>query len=546
MYADLLLTGDKILTLDAAQPVVEAIAIRGKHIVAIGTQEDLAALIGTPTNVISTHGLTVVPGLTDSHLHLLSWGLTLAQVDLRSAHSLEEIRQQISAFLAANPVEPGQWILGRGWDQNQLLEKRFPTKADLDKIAPNNPIFVTRVCGHVATLNQVALDILGLDSTSPDPAGGQLGRDATGELTGVLLEEGAINLVRRALPMPTVDDLAQALKTAAQGAVSAGLTEVHSDDLGYSNGFSRAIQAYKKLEDQQELPLRIRLELLVNSYQELKKLLSEIDSCSPCLSPSGKVNLGPIKILADGSLGARTAALEQPYSDAPGERGLMNLEAEELTQMVTLAHNAGFSVAIHVIGDRAARLALEAIETAQTLHPRPEARHRLVHCQIMNEVLWAKMQQLGVAGDIQPRFVASDWPIVTNRIGKKRARTSYAWKSMLARGIHLAGGSDCPVEPLDPLLGMHAALTRTNLAGQPAGGWQPEEKLDPGEALALFTQGPAYVADVENERGRLVPGYLADLTAFAGDYLTAPIETTLANDVRLTIADGQIVYRRDI
>ena len=211
--------------------------------------------------------------------------------------------------------------------------------------------------------------------------------------------------------------------------------------------------------------------------------------------------------------------------------------------MVRQAHDTGFQVAVHVIGDRAARLALAAIEEAQMLRPRPEARHRLVHCQIMAPALWEQMRSLGVAGDVQPRFVASDWPMVAARVGAARARTSYAWRTMLARGLHLAGGSDCPVEPLDPLLGLHAAVTRTNPAGQPAGGWQPREKLDPLAALGLFTTGAAYVAYREQECGRIAPGYTADLTAFAGDYRAAPAETALANDVRFTVIAGRVVHQ---
>jgi hypothetical protein len=285
------------------------------------------------------------------------------------------------------------------------------------------------------------------------------------------------------------------------------------------------------------------MELLVGSLAELESLLAEVAAWQ---SPSELIGLGPVKIVSDGSLGARTAALEEAYSDAPGDRGLMNFDESELKAMVALAHRAGFQVAVHVIGDRAARLALEAIEAAQAKHPRPDVRHRLVHCQIMNPSLWEKMRELGVAGDVQPRFVASDWPMVENRVGRERARTSYAWKSMLERGIHLAGGSDCPVEPLDPLLGLHAAVTRTDLSGNPEGGWLPEEKLSPLAALSLFTQGAAYVAHAESERGCIAPGYLADLTAFAGDYTTAPEEVTRANDVRLTISAGRVVHRKGL
>lgn len=530
-----------MLTLVPEHPAAEAVAVQGDRIVAVGSASEVKDYIGPRTEVLDMGGLTVVPGLADTHLHLLAYGFALNQVDLLGVRSIAELRQRVADFVAERRIQPGRWVVGRGWDQNLLAEGRLPCKEDLDGIAPDNPMLLSRICGHAALLNRAGLAAAGFTAATPDPEGGQLQRDAAGELTGIIFELGAISLVQRAIPAAGPADIEAALALATARAAAAGLTEAHSDDLGYSGGFAQAVAAYSSLARQGKLPLRIRLELLVGSLAELEEVLAAARAWQ---SPSELITLGPLKIVSDGSLGARTAALEEPYGDAPGEQGLMNFAPEELNRMVALAHEAGFQMAIHVIGDRAARLALEAIAAAQAAHPRPDARHRLVHCQIMSEALWAKMRELGVAGDVQPRFVASDWPMVASRVGEERARTSYAWKSMLARGLHLAGGSDCPVEPLDPLLGLHAALTRTNPAGEPVGGWQPEEKLDPWAALGLFTQGAAYVAHAEGERGRLAPGYLADLTAFAGDYLAAPEETALANDVRLTISAGRVVHRR--
>lgn len=539
MAADLVLTGGRVLTL-AEQPQAEAVAVTAGRITAVGSAAAVKEHIGAHTTVIDTTGLTVVPGLTDTHLHLLAYGLALQQVDLNGVRSLAELRQRVAAFIDAHHIPPGQWVRGRGWDQNVLAEKRLPTKEDLAGAAPHNPVLLSRVCGHAAVLNEAALAAAGLNAASPDPEGGSLQRRADGALTGVVFELGAISRVQQAIPPAGEAELEAALALATQRAAAAGLTAVHSDDLGYSGGFSQTVAAYSHLADQGKLPLRVYLELLVGSAAELAEVLAA--ACT-WRSPSELIRVGPIKIVSDGSLGARTAALEEPYGDAPGERGRMNYSTEELKDMVRQAHDAGFQVAVHVIGDRAARLALAAIEEAQMLRPRPEARHRLVHCQIMSPRLWAQMRLLGVAGDVQPRFVASDWPMVADRVGAERARTSYAWRTMLAHGLHLAGGSDCPVEPLDPLLGLHAAVTRTNTAGEPAGGWQPQERLDPLAALGLFTTGAAYVAYREKECGCIAPGYVADLTAFAGDYLQSPAAAALANDVRLTVTAGRIVYQ---
>lgn len=543
MEADLVIRGARVLTLVPERPEAQAVAVKGDRIVGVGCEDEVRDYVGMRTEVIDAAGLTVVPGLTDTHLHLLAYGFALNQVDLLGVRSIAELRRRVADFVSSRQIPPGRWVLGRGWDQNLLAEKRLPRKEDLDGIAPENPMLLSRVCGHAAVLNRKGLEAAGLTAATPDPEGGQLQRDEHGELTGVIFELGAIGMVQRAVPPAGPSDLEDALALAAARAAQAGLTEVHSDDLGYSGNFARAAGAYAALAARGKLPLRVRMELLVGSLAELESLLAEVAAWQ---SPSELICLGPIKIVADGSLGARTAALEDAYSDAPGDRGLMNFDEGELKAMVALAHRAGFQVAVHVIGDRAARLALEAIGEAQAKYPRPDARHRLVHCQIMNPSLWEKMRELGVAGDVQPRFVASDWPMVENRVGRERARTSYAWKSMLERGIHLAGGSDCPVEPLDPLLGLHAAVARTDLSGNPVGGWLPEEKLSPLAALSLFTEGAAYVAHAEGERGRLAPGYLADLTAFAGDYLAAPEETILANDVRLTISAGRVVHRKGL
>jgi predicted amidohydrolase YtcJ len=541
MTADLVLCGGRVITLTASSPVVEAVAVSAGRIVAAGSSQEIKEYIGPQTEVINTQGMTVVPGLCDTHLHLLGLGFALHQVDLSGIRSLEELRQRLAAYIAANNIPPGRWIEGSGWDQNTLAEGRFPTKEDLDGVADENPVLLSRVCHHVALVNRRGLEALGLTPDTPDPEGGRFGRRENGELSGLLYEFGAIKMARGAIPAPSAAELEAALELAVKHASAAGLTEVHSDDLGYSGGFERAVGAYTALAAKGRLPLRVHLELLTRSLGELKQVIGEAQAWQ---SPSHLIQLGPIKILLDGSLGARTAALDAPYADAPGETGELNICAEELREMVHRAHSAGFQLAIHAIGDRAARLALDAIEEAQARAPRQDARHRLVHCQIMNPALWARMSALGVAGDVQPRFVASDWPMVPRRLGPERAQVSYAWRSMLVQGVRLSAGSDCPVEPLDPLLGLHAAITRTNLAGEPVGGWLPNEKLSPEQALSLFALGAAYVAHAEAERGSIAPGKLADLTVFVGDYLTAPIETTQANDVRLVVSAGRVVCSR--
>ncbi|MDI3522424.1 MAG: hypothetical protein PWP43_606, partial [Bacillota bacterium] len=335
MEADLVLRGGRVLTLVPEQPEVEAVAVRGNRVLAVGTESELKAYLGPQTEVIDAQGLTVVPGLTDTHLHLLHYGFALNQVDLGGVRSVGELRRRVADFVAQRKIKPGRWVLGRGWDQNLLAEGRLPRKEDLDGIAPENPMLLSRICGHAALLNRRGLEAAGLTAATPDPEGGRLQRGEGGELTGIVFELGAIGLVQRAIPAAGPADLEEALALATARAAQAGLTEAHSDDLGSAGGFARAAAAYTALAEGGRLPLRIRMELLVGSLGELKDVLAAAQDWQ---SPSELISLGPIKIVSDGSLGARTAALEEPYSDAPGERGLMNFAAEELREMVTLAH----------------------------------------------------------------------------------------------------------------------------------------------------------------------------------------------------------------
>lgn len=547
--ADLVLCGGRVITFDPARPTASAVAVAGGRIVAVGRGEDMQGLIGPATRVVDVSGMTVTPGLSDAHMHLLGLGLMLSQVDLSGARSISDMREMVRRFIEERGIAPGAWVVGRGWNQNLFAEGRFPTADDLEGAAPHNPVLLIRVCGHAAVLNERAIEVLGLSARSDDPPSGRLGRREDGSPSGLLFEHGAIDLALRAIPPAGPAELQRALELAAARAAAVGLTEVHSDDIGYAEGFGPVYSAYLRLVEEGRLPIRVTMQLLAKSLDEVRRLIEEtrdiVQRPAESSDPSralGQLSVGPIKILLDGSLGARTAALEEPYSDAPGETGMLNIEPDELFAMVELAHRAGRQVAIHAIGDRAARLALDAVEAAQARHPGAGPRHQLIHCQVMNPHLWARMADLQVIGNIQPRFVATDWPVVEARIGALRAAVSYAWKSMLSAGVRLVGSSDCPVEPPDPLLGVHAALSRTDLEGRPAGGWQASERLDARAALRLFAGGGARATFPKVERGVIAPGMAADLSVFAGDYLAQPEAVARENDVRMTVVGGKVRF----
>jgi predicted amidohydrolase YtcJ len=518
---------------------IEAVAIAGTKILAAGRASDIGGLADAATRYVDAAGCTVVPGLTDSHMHLLCLGTALEEADLRGVGSIREMTDRLRDFVASKRVPEGTWVVGRGWDQNRMADRRLPDREDLDAAFPGYPLLLVRLCAHVAVLNTKGLESLPLDELDPGSET-NFRRRSDGSLSGMVVESGLM-WVWRHLPDPSDDVLKRRFLAGAREASRAGLTEVHSDDVGSGEQLRRAVSALESLASSGEFPLRIRVKLHARCAKDVEEMLRGADALQ---WRSPLVRRGPVKILLDGSLGARTAALEAPYEDAPGERGILSIPEEELREMVARAHDAGSQVAIHVIGDRSARVAIDCIEAAMRRTPRPDPRHRLIHCQIMKSAMWERMAALGIVADIQPRFVASDWPMVTPRIGEARAADSYAWKRMAACGVRLAGGSDCPIESVSPLLGMRCAMTRTDENDVPRGGWHPEERLSSREALALYTTGGAWAGRSEREQGTLAAGMTADITVFGGNYDTHPSDACLANDVRFVVSAGRVVVDR--
>lgn len=529
----------QMLTLDPHLPRAEALAVQGERILAVGRQDEILAWAGPQTSTENLHGQLVIPGLQDSHLHLLSWGWTLDGVQLAGVRSIPEVIARGQAYLRENPGR--EWIVGRGFNEELFSSRRLPTKEDLDQISRTHPVLFTRVCGHICCVNSQALQLAGIGASTADPPGGRIDReDQTGEPTGVL-RENAIELVTRLLPSPTVEDLKRVIRRASAAAAALGLTTVQSNDLHGAADLQDRLQAYRELDQSGELPIRIILQATIPTLADLRAYLDLYHS----FRPSSKLQLGPLKLFADGSLGGRTAALSRPYADDPQTDGMLIYEQEELNELICTAAQHNLQVAVHAIGDRALDQVLNGFARARELYPAWSRRPRVIHAQITRADQLERMAKLGVTADIQPIFVPTDLHFAERRIGPELARCAYSWKTMHSLGIPTAGGSDCPVEPCNPFWGMHAALTRQDREGYPPGGWLPHERLSPTEALQLFTLGPAYAAHEEGLSGSLTPGKRADFVVLPRNPLEIEPEGLLTLASTATYVGGNRVHPKD-
>ena len=530
--------GGDVITLDPARPRATALLALGDRLLACGDDGEVRGLYDqlkglrgiVAADPIPLRGRAVIPGLIDSHLHMGLYGAFLQQVDLNGVGSIDELKAPIGDRAAQTPA--GKWIIGAGWQQDALAEKRMPTKHDLDAVTPANPAMFYRVCFHLVAVNTLALQAAGITADTPDPPGGTIDRDpATGEPTGILREK-AVDLVTRQIPELTPDELLENLRLAVRRASAAGLTSVHSND---DNG-AAAVRGYVALRDAGELTVRTYLDTTWTPHDESALALP------PGLGDEW-IRIGSVKIFSDGSLGGRTALLREPYSDDPATRGLALYTKDQLDSAVWKAHHAGRQVAIHAIGDGAVAMTLDAVEAALRRSPRADHRHRIIHAQVVAADLIPRLRDLGMVIDIQPKFVTGELQWAPDRLGPERVPYSYCWRTLLESGVRCAGSSDCPVEPIEPLLGIYAAVTRSGMDGEPRDGWLPTERLDPLTALKLFTLDAAYGAFGENEKGSLEPGKLADFVVLDRALDKVPPHEIKDLQVETTVAGGKIVYQ---
>lgn len=541
---NLILINGKVYTMDPSKSAAEAVAVDDGRFTKVGSNEEVLKLKTDDTTVVDLKGKLLLPGFNDSHMHLLNFGISLRMVALNDCKSIEDIIEKVRAFINSKDIKKGTWIQGRGWNHDYFTtDKRFPTRYDLDRISDEYPIALSRACGHICSVNSKALEMMGVTKDTSQVEGGRFDIDENGEPLGIFREK-ALSLVYDAIPEPGLDEIKSMLKEAAAYANSKGLTSVQTDDFENvpNHNFKMVIDAYEEIKKDGDMTLRVYEQCLLPNIGLLKDFLNEGYGT---LWGDEYFKLGPLKLLSDGSLGARTAALCRPYSDDPTTSGILVFTQEQINELVETAHNAGMHVAIHCIGDKAMYMAFDAIEKTLKENPREDHRHSIVHCQITDEALLRKFKELNVIAHVQPIFLHYDLHMVEDRIGKERANKTYAFKTMIDSGVHVGIGTDCPVEALDVMPSIYCAVNRKDLNGYPEGGWLPEEKLSVEETVYSYTMGGAYASFEENIKGSITEGKLADMVVLNSDIFEIAPDMIKDVAVDMTFVGGRVVYRRE-
>jgi predicted amidohydrolase YtcJ len=536
--AELVIRGGEVQTMDPARPRATAVAIRGGVIVAVGDDPEVASLIGPITQVIELRGETVTPGLVDGHCHLYGLGTDLDNISVRDTASAADAAAIVAA--RANTIS-GDWIVGRGWDQNRWPGQAFPTHHQLDAAAPGRPVMLRRVDGHALWANAEAMKRASITVATKDPVGGKIIRDRTGAPTGVFVDN-AMDLIDAVIPAPSAATRDARIRRAAQVAVAAGITGVH--EMGIDDATAAAYRSLVAGDADvrgrnRALPLRV--------YAYLAGVPAEASALRQRAPDpgDGRFALRGVKFFVDGALGSRGARLLADYADDPGNRGLWVTAPDVLTAAVGDAVAGGWQVAIHAIGDAGNRAVLDALAAAlaQSGDQSGDHRLRIEHAQVIAPDDLPRFVAMGVIASMQPTHATSDMPWAEARVGPDRIQGAYAWRTLIASGATIVAGSDFPVEGVSPLLGIYAAVTRQDPAGDPPGGWYPDQRMTLDEAIAAFTTAPAYAQFAEASHGRVQPGMAGDLTIFDRRLVAGP--GLLATKVRATIVAGEVVYEQD-
>ena len=508
---------------------VQAIAISDGKIAAVGQNAEMLKLKGPHTQVVDLGGHFAMPGFNDAHTHLASGGFEKLDINLVGAKSLDEMKQRIAA--RAKSAGSGEWLVGRGWDHTLWTDQRLPARQDLDAVTGDHPAIFTRVDGHIAVTNSAALKNMGINSQTPDPQGGKIDRDEKGEPTGILRETAKDKVIAN-LPKPTPAQQRRAVELALQEAARWGITSAQD------NSDWEDFLVYEQLEKEGKLTLRISEWLPFDaSMEELERRRSHHPAEDPML------HTAMLKGFMDGSLGSRTAAMLAPYADDPKNSGLARYQQDALNQKTAERAEAGFQIGFHAIGDRAARMALDAFAYAEQSLPalkKPMYRFRIEHAQVVDMHDFVKFKNLGVIASMQPNHLLTDMNWAEAHLGRDRAEDSYAWREFLDSGIPLAFGTDFPVEPITPFRGLYAAVTRKNEAGTKE--YFPEQKITIEQAIAAYTTGSAYAQFAEKQKGLLQPGMLADLVVLDRDITKVAAAEILKTRVLRTVVGGKTVY----
>jgi len=528
---DFIITNATVHTMDTRQPTAQAVAILGNRIVAVGSNEDVRKVAGARTRVIDAGGKLVLPGFNDAHVHFLSGGFQLSSVDLRDANSAEEFADRIRRF--AEKLAAGRWLTGGDWDHERWPNAPLPTRELIDRYTPNTPVFVSRLDGHMALANSVTLKLAGVTRETKDPPGGLIVRDAkTGEPTGIL-KDAAMSYVWKVVPESSFAEKLDAARAATNHAASLGVTSVQDMSAGTDVG------VYQTLLDRGELKTRIYAVSPLPAWERLARTGVRAHFGSEML------RIGGLKGFADGSLGSTTAYFFEPYNDAPDTRGLAGDEMfpeGAMLNRVLGADSAGLQVIIHAIGDRANETILSIYEQVEKKSGERDRRFRIEHAQHLRPQDISRFAAARVIASMQPYHAIDDGRWAEKRIGHERARTTYAFRSLLDSGATLAFGTDWTVAPLNPLLSVYAAVTRRTLDGKNPNGWIPEQKISVEEAVRAYTGGSAYAEFQENVKGSVTPGKLADLVILSSDIFKIDSREIENTRVVMTIMDGRVIF----
>ena len=528
--ADLIVVNANVYTVDNARPRASAFAVRDGRIIFVGSDSEARNLAGAGTRVLDLHGRTVIPGMVDAHAHLSGLATSLRNVQLAGSRTYDEVIRRVVE--RARTLKPGEWLEGRGWDQNLWPDKNFPTHEALSRATPNNPVVMTRIDGHALLANATAMRLAGITAATKDPAGGRILRLPNGDPSGVFVDN-AQGLVRRTVPSTSDATMREATVAAIAESNRWGLIGLH--DAGEPR---RIIDIFESLAREGRFNLRGYIMVGDNAAD-----IAHYTSRGPQNGLyGGRVWIRAIKTYADGALGSRGAALLAPYSDDPGNIGLLVNTPEHLEQVAEIGLRSGFQVNTHAIGDRGNRVALDAFEAALKKVPTADHRFRVEHAQVISPEDIPRFAKLGVIPSMQASHQTSDMRWAEARVGPQRIRGAYAWRSLLNTGVVIPNGSDFPVEEVNPLISFHSAVTRQDATNWPDGGWYPDQVMTRDEALKSMTIWPAYAAFQEKELGSLTAGKYADFVVLDRDIMTVPATEILGTRVLSTYIGGKSVY----
>jgi len=519
----------RIYTNDANAPWAEALLVRGEEILAVGDDDEVSALTETGAKVVDLEKHFVMPGFNDAHVHMGGAGADWLAVRLFGAAAVAEMQKRLAA--AVDEHKQGEWITGFGWDHTLWPEKKFPNRQQLDEVSPKNPVILTHVSGHVAVANTMALQLAGITKASPNPSGGEIEKDEKGEPTGMLKEGAAMRLVESKIPAPMEEQRRHGVQLALADVARNGVTSVQD------NSAWEDFLAYRALKNEGKLTVRVTEWLpFAAPLEKLEEMRREGGTTDPWL------RTGALKMVTDGALGSRTAALLAPYSDDAKTSGILTMEPDKLRQFAIERDKAGFQLNLHAIGDRANRIALDAFEAAAKANGARDRRDRIEHAQVVAASDFARFARLQVIASMQPSHETSDMRWAEQRVGPERAKGAYAWATMQKFGVRLAFGTDYDVEPISPFRGLYACVTRELPDGGPQGGWEPREKISLSDCIRAYTSGSAYGEFMEGKKGELKVGEFADFIVLSNDLTKIEPREYTKTKVLRTVVGGRLVY----